>query len=85
MLVLSTKVSGTASVFWLAVGTSLLATGAYSVLQVLLTTRQFDSFLRASIDQSIEENVGAGIATLLEIVQASDDRTNGQIGALVLP
>lgn len=44
---------GTASQFWLALGTSVLATTLYAFVQAMLTTQQFDRFIRGSIQDSI--------------------------------
>lgn len=57
MLFVSQQVHGTAGQFWLAVGTSLIATTGYSFLQVLLTTRQFDRFLSETIQTTVREAI----------------------------
>jgi hypothetical protein len=49
----SARTRGSASQFWLALGTSMLATTVYAFVQVMLTTQQFDRFLRGSIQESI--------------------------------
>jgi hypothetical protein len=57
MYVLSARTHGNARAFWLTLATGLLATAAYAVFSVLITTRQFDSFLRTTIEQTILETV----------------------------
>lgn len=44
---------GSAASFLLALGTSILATTGYSIIQVFLTTRQLNRFLRSSIQSSV--------------------------------
>ncbi len=55
MLVASAKTHGSASQFWLALGTATIATTGYSFVQVLLTTRQLDRFLAGTIRADIKE------------------------------
>jgi hypothetical protein len=53
----SAKAHGSAASFLLTLGTSILATTGYSIVQVFLTTRQLDLFLRSSIQSSVSSQM----------------------------
>ncbi len=66
MLVASAKTHGSASQFWLALGTATIATTGYSFVQVLLTTRQFDRFLAGTIRADIRKEIARSTAEAIE-------------------
>ena len=66
MLVTSAKTHGSASQFWLALGTATIATTGYSFVQVLLTTRQFDRFLAGTIRADIKKEIARSTEEAME-------------------
>jgi hypothetical protein len=57
MIVESARTKGSVSQFWLGLGTATIATTGYSLVQILLTTRQFDRFLSNTIKADIQESM----------------------------
>lgn len=70
MLVASAKTHGSASQFWLALGTATIATTGYSFVQVLLTTRQFDRFLAGTIQADIRKEIAKSAAEAMEFFRS---------------
>src|SRR5260370_37445944 len=68
MSALAAHTHGDASTFWLTLATGIAATSASAAFAVLLTTKQFDAFLRTTIAQSVEEHVSLAARQLLSIV-----------------
>src|SRR5260370_26162353 len=66
---LAVATHGDASTFWLTLATGIVATSAYAAFAVLLTTKQFDAFLRTTIEQSVEEHVSLATGQLLSIIR----------------
>jgi hypothetical protein len=69
MYVLAAHTRGNASTFWLTLATGIVATSAYAAFTVLLTTKQFDAFLRTTIEQSVRENIASATDELLNTVR----------------
>jgi hypothetical protein len=69
MYVLAAHTRGDASTFWLTLATGIVATSAYAAFTVLLTTKQFDSFLRTTIEQSVRKNIESATDELLSTVR----------------
>jgi hypothetical protein len=69
LFALSARTHGSASVFWLTLATGMIATAVFSACSVLLTTQQFDNFLRGTIEQSVEQHLSAATQQLLAVIQ----------------
>ncbi|MGI8546157.1 MAG: hypothetical protein ACR2M1_02310 [Gemmatimonadaceae bacterium] len=74
MILRATKTSGNESTFWLSLGSGILATAVYSTLSVILTTRQFDGFLRDSIGETIDARVASATESLLTTLERHNRR-----------
>jgi hypothetical protein len=61
----SARTHGSASTFWLTLATGILATAGYAAISVFMTTRQFDNFLRTTIENSIEHHISTAASDLL--------------------
>jgi hypothetical protein len=69
MYALAAHTHGDASTFWLTLATGIVATSAYAAFTVLLTTKQFDAFLRTTIEQSVRNNIATATAELTNTVR----------------
>jgi hypothetical protein len=67
VIVQSARTKGSVSQFWLGLGTATIATTGYSFVQILLTTRQFDSFLSNAIKADIQQSMGQMQATYMPV------------------
>jgi len=69
MYALAAHTHGDASTFWLTLATGIVATSAYAAFAALLTTKQFDAFLRTAIEQSVRRNIAAVTDELVNTVR----------------
>ena len=69
MYALAAHTRGDASTFWLSLATGIVATSAYAAFTVLLTTKQFDAFLRTTIEQSVRKDIANATDELLNTVR----------------
>ena len=69
MYALAAHTRGDASTFWLTLATGIVATSAYAAFTVFLTTKQFDAFLRTTIEQSVRKNIASATDELLTTVR----------------
>ncbi len=68
LFAVSARTHGTASVFWLTLATGIVATAGYAAFSVFMTTKQFDNFLRTTIEGSVERNISTAAAELLNTI-----------------
>lgn len=60
---------GDARSFWLTLATGIAATSVYAVFAALLTTEQFYALLRATVEQSVRDNISAARDELLDTIR----------------
>jgi len=69
LFAVAARTHGSASIFWMTLATGIVATAAYAAFSVLLTTRQFDSFLRTTIEQSVDEHIAHATEGILDTIR----------------
>jgi hypothetical protein len=72
MYAIASHVHGDARSFWLTLATGLAATSAYTAFTVFFTAKQFDTFLRATIEQSVHDNISNVTNELLDIIRSQN-------------
>jgi len=60
---------GDARSFWVTLATGIAATSVYAVFAALLTTEQFYSLLRTTVEQSVRDNISAARDELLDTIR----------------
>ncbi len=69
MYAIAAHTHGDASTFWLTLATGIVATSAYAAFTALLTAKQFDAFLRTTIEQSVRRDIASATDELISTVR----------------
>jgi hypothetical protein len=69
MYTAASNAHGDARSFWLTLATGIAATSVYAVFAALLTTEQFYTLLRATVEQSVRDNVSTAKDELLDTIR----------------
>lgn len=72
VLIASAKTHGTASQFWLAIGSATIATTGYSSVQILLTTQQFNRFLSDTIKADVKTEISKSTDRVMKALRSNN-------------